>query len=224
MSKSTPSFTLYGHPLSSCTRKVLFACAEKAESTRASGSGDTVPDVELVTVDLFSGEHHGAAHLARHPFGVIPVLDHDGFSCYESRAILRYVDRVVPGRALSPSGARDAARMDQWLSVDQSYVGPHTRMLAIHRLVRPHQGLAGNQELVDEAERELARTLEVYDRALADTRFLVGDELTLADISLAPYIAGLPMLQAQHLVAPRRHLGRWWEDVSSRPAWKQIAA
>ena len=57
---------VYGHPLSSCTRKVLITFAEKGRPT------------ELVPVDLFAGEHKQKAHLARHPFGVIPVLDDDG--------------------------------------------------------------------------------------------------------------------------------------------------
>src|ERR1043166_1074933 len=106
---------LYGHPLSSCTRKVRLTAAEK-----------NAP-LDLVPVDLFSGEHKQPAHLARHPFGVVPVLDDDGFLLYESRAIVRYLDARFAGPSLVPAEPRDRARMDQWLSVDQSYVAPHVR-------------------------------------------------------------------------------------------------
>lgn len=197
---------LHGHPLSSCTRKVLITFAEKAA------------EVELVLVDLLSGEHKQPAHLARHPFGVIPVLDDDGFVLYESRAIVRYLDHRLPGPSLVPSAARDRARMDQWLSVDQSYVAPPTRTLAVQRILRPHQGLAPEAAAIAEAERALADAFGAIDRALADQRFLAGDAFSLADLSLAPYVAGMAMLEAAHLIGDLRHLQRWWEAVAARPS------
>src|SRR4051812_31442136 len=106
---------LFGHPLSSCTRKVLVTLAEKET------------DVDLTTIDLFTGAHKQPDHLARHPFGMIPVLDDDGFVLLESRAIIRYLDARLPGVPLTPRAPKEVARMDQWLSVDQSYVAPHTR-------------------------------------------------------------------------------------------------
>src|SRR3979411_2371133 len=113
---------VHGHPQSSCTRKVLVTLAEKGRRA------------DLVVVDLFAHAQKSATHLARHPFGVIPVLeDDDGFVLYESRAIIRPLDATLDGPSLTPREARERARMDQWLSVDQSYVGPHTRALAIER-------------------------------------------------------------------------------------------
>lgn len=203
---------LYGHPLSSCTRKVLVTCAEKGAA------------IDLVPVDLFAGDHKRDAHLARHPFGVIPVLDDDGFALYESRAIIRYLDRTLPGIALTPTDARAVARMDQWLSVDQSYIAPHTRTLAQQRIVRPHQGLAIEVEVAREAERALGNSLGVIDRALRGTRYLVGEALTLADISLAPYVGSLAMIGADHLLADLAELRRWWSDVSERASWKRATA
>src|SRR5438477_6375254 len=58
-----------------------------------------------------------SAHLALHPFGRIPVLEHDGFALYETQAILRYLDRVVGDPPLTPLDPRHAARMDQVLNV-----------------------------------------------------------------------------------------------------------
>src|SRR5262245_45500112 len=135
---------LFGHPLSPCTRKVLLAVAEKGAA------------VDLVSVDLFSGEHEQPGHLARHPFGVIPVLDDDGFVLFESRAILRYLDGRLPGPPLTPSAPRDRALMDQWLSVDHSYVAPHVRALAIQNVIRKHGGLAPEAEAISAARAGLS--------------------------------------------------------------------
>jgi glutathione S-transferase len=203
---------LYGHPLSSCTRKVLITCAEKEAA------------IELVAVDLFAGDHKREPHLARHPFGVIPVLDDAGFVVYESRAIIRYLDRTLPGLALTPQTARDVARMDQWLSVDQSYVGPHTRTLANQRIVRPHQGLATEVDVAREAERQLGNALGVIDRSLRGTRYLAGDAFSLADVSLAPYVGSLAMIGAEHLLADLPEVRRWWTDVTARPSWTRATA
>jgi glutathione S-transferase len=198
---------LYGHPLSTCTRKVVVAAAEKSAT------------VELVAVDLFVGAHKQPAHLARHPFGVIPVLDDDGFVLYESRAIIRYLDRRLPGVALVPTSAQARARMDQWLSVDQAYVAPQLRALVGQRIVRPHQGLPVEAGVVDEAEGALAQALAVIDRALAGERYLAGETFSLADISLMPYVAGLAAVEATHVMGDLRHLQRWWGEVGARPSW-----
>ena len=68
---------IYGHPLSTCTRKVLTTLVE------------TNQPYELVTLDFMKGEHKQPAHLARQPFGRMPTLDDDGFTLYESRAMCR---------------------------------------------------------------------------------------------------------------------------------------
>ncbi len=203
---------LYGHPLSSCTRKALIVAAEKAAP------------LELVMVDVMVGAHKQPAHLARHPFGVVPVLDDDGFVVYESRAIIRYLDARLPGAPLVPASPRARARMDQWLSVDQSYVAPHVRTLATQRIMRKHQGLALDAVAVAEAEQCLGHAFATIDRALAADRYLVGDTFSLADISLAPYVAGLSMVEAQHAITGLHALSRWWEEVSARESWRRATA
>jgi glutathione S-transferase len=203
---------LYGHPLSSCTRKVLMTLAEKGVAAT------------LVPVDLFAGEHKTPAYLLRHPFGVVPVLDDDGFVLYESRAIIRYLDARCPSPTLTPAAPREMARMAQWLSVDQSYVAPHTRALAFERVVKKHEGRAPDPAVERDAEAALASAFAVYDAALRATAYLVGDALSLADVSLAPHVASLPMIGAGHLLAPVPHLCTWWERIRSRPSWASIEA
>lgn len=200
---------IYGHPLSSCTRKALITAAEKGAA------------LELVAIDLLTGEHKQPAHLARHPFGVIPVLEHGDFQLCESRAIIRYLDAVLPGEALVPHDARARARMDQWLSVDQSYVAPRMSALVGQRIVRPHLGLPVEDAVVTEAERGLAAAFAVIDRALGDARYLAGPTFSLADVSLMPYVAGAHMVGAA-AAGDLRHLQRWWSEVSARPSWRSV--
>src|SRR5262245_37977023 len=103
---------IYGHPMSTCTRKVLTVLAEKGH------------EAEFVLVDLLKGEQKQPDHLARQPFGVVPVLDDNGFRIYESRAIIRYLDEKLGGTSLTPTDMVGRALMNQWMSVEQSYLAP----------------------------------------------------------------------------------------------------
>jgi hypothetical protein len=72
-------FIVYSVPGSPFGRAVLATLEEKAASYRL--------------LPVVPGTFRSPEHLARHPFGRVPVLEHDGFSLYESQAILRYLDR-----------------------------------------------------------------------------------------------------------------------------------
>jgi glutathione S-transferase len=61
-------------------------------------------------------------HLACHPFGRVPVLDHAGFRLYETQAILRYIDRAMVGTALMPADPQAAGRMDQLMNINDWYL------------------------------------------------------------------------------------------------------
>jgi glutathione S-transferase len=204
---------LHGHPLSSCTRKALIVAGEKGAAAA----------VELVPIDVLGGEHKQPAHLARHPYGVIPVLDDNGFVVLESRAIIRYLDAVLPGASLTPADPRARARMDQWLSVDQSYIAPRISTLVGQRVIRPHLGLPTDAELAATTERELGQALGPIDRALADAPYLAGEAFSLADVSLMPYLAGAYLVGADGVLADLRHLQRWWGEMSARASWTRIA-
>ena len=69
-----------------------------------------------------------------------------------------------------------------------------------------------------------ARLERILGRALAETPFLAGDALSLADVSLMPYVAALPIVGAQGIVADTPHVARWWERVSARPSWTAATA
>ncbi|CAN5720540.1 glutathione S-transferase family protein [soil metagenome] len=203
---------LYGHPLSSCTRKALLVAAENHTT------------LDFVLVDLMVGAHHAPEYLARHPFGRIPMLEDGDFLLYESRAIAKYLDAVLPGPSLIPTSPRARARMEQWLSCDQSYVAPFTSSLAHQHVVRPHQGLPIDRAAITTGEEALARAFSIFDKHLAESTYLAGDALSLADCSLAPYVASMRMLKATHLLESTPHLRRWWQTVSARAGWEILTA
>jgi glutathione S-transferase len=71
---------------------------------------------------LAPGAHRAQPHLSRHPFGRVPVMEHDDFTLYETQAILRYLERILPSPPLIPQQTRDAARMDQVMGISDWYL------------------------------------------------------------------------------------------------------
>src|ERR1700754_1695889 len=60
-----------------------------------------------------SGTMKTPEYLALHPFGRVPVMEHDGFRLYETQAILRYLDRLIAQPSLTPTDIKRVTRMDQ---------------------------------------------------------------------------------------------------------------
>jgi glutathione S-transferase len=198
---------LYGHPIAPTTTMLLFALGEKG------------CPCELVRVDITRGEQRRPAHLARHPFGVTPVLEEDdGYRIYEARGVLRYLDRRVPEPPLSPADVRDYGRMERLIGVEQSYFSP-----SVMALYYAQAGIRrADPASLDAARKSLEAPLDVAEESLADGPFLAGESFSLADVAWAPYVAILQAIGEGAIVARRPRLDAWWSAVAARPAWKKI--
>src|SRR6266481_9036218 len=130
-------------------------------------------------------------HLARHPFGRVPVLEHDGFLLYETQAILRYLDRVLPTPLLTPADPRRAARMDQAMNVNDWYLFHGVgNVIIFHRVVGPRvMGLTPDEAAIEAAMPKAKTVFNELARLLGPASYFAGDEVSLADLLLAPAVA-----------------------------------
>lgn len=197
---------VYGHPMSTCTRKVLTTLVE------------TNTPYESISLDFAKGEHKSPEHLARQPFGKMPALEDDGFWLYESRAMARYVNDKAGGK-LVPSDLKSRAMMDQWTSVEYSYfTGPTMKFVFQHVFQRPQDPAA-----LAAAQTELDHTLPILDAHLAKHDYFAGAEFSLADIGYAPYVEYAMMTPLKETFAKYPHFSAWWNRVSERPSWRKVA-
>ena len=201
---------VYGHPWSINTRKVLMALAEKGG------------EADLVFVNLPKGEHRQPDHMARHPFGKVPVLD-DGFLLCESGVINRYLDRKLPGLRLVPEDPKGSARVNEWISMGDSYFAPHAQTVVVETLFRRYLGGERNAAAIDAGLAAMQPALDVMDRALASSPYLASRELSLADIQFMPYLEYMAQTGLGEHVEARRNLREWWARASSRSAWQRVA-
>ncbi len=199
---------VFGHPASTCTRKVLCTLAEKGAA------------FDFVVVDITKGEQKSAEHLARQPFGVVPAIDDDGFALYESRAIVRYLDATLPGTSLTPADAKDRALMEQWICVEHSYFSPHAMKSVLNIWYASMAGKQPDADVVAKGLADATRALDVLEKALVGKEYLAGT-FSLADIMYAPYLQYLQDLGINAIVTERPNVLAWWQRVSARPSWQK---
>ena len=178
------------------------------------------------------GTFRSPEHLARHPFGRVPVLEHDGFMLYETQAILRYLDRVLPSPPLTPADPKAAARMDQVMNVCDWYLfGGVGNVIGFQRIVRPRfLKEAADEAACAEAMPKGHAVFNELSRLLGAQRFFAGDQVTLADLMVAPQLDFLtPTPEWQTLTAATPNLVAWLERMHARPGmqattWERVSA
>lgn len=166
---------------------------------------------------------HSPAYLALHPFGRIPAFEHDGFRLYETQAILRYLDRVLPEPRLTPSDVERAARMDQVMNVNDWYLFQGVGSVIIfHRVIAPRLlGQAPDEDAIKAAMPKAHTVFNELARLLGDQAYFAGDTVSLADLMVAPqveFFTTIPEWTA--LGAPHANLGAWMKRMQERSSMK----
>ena len=201
-----PEPILFGAAYSVYVRAARLALAEKGVAYR------------LVEIDIFAEGGPPPDYAARHPFGRIPAFEHDGFRLYESGAITRYVDEAFPGPPLQPEDPRGRARVNQILSILDSYA---YRTLVwdifVERVRAPGQGRAPDEARIAAALPRAETCLAALEALMDVQPWLAGPQLTLADLHAAPIFA-YAVLAPEGAALLARHDGirRWWEKMAAR--------
>jgi glutathione S-transferase len=175
-------------------------------------------------VPVAPGEIKQSAHLARHPFGRMPVIEHDGFSLYETQAILRYIADTFPGEPLVPASTRDQARMNQQIGINDWYFFPKVAStIVFERLIKPNlAGEPADEAVVKGALPMATRCAGEIERLMDGRRYLAADHLSLADLHLAPQLYYFAMTaEGGSILKEHRQLSSWLGLMGSRPAIKK---
>jgi glutathione S-transferase len=138
---------------------------------------------EWIAIDILRGQSRSAEFLAKNPNGKIPLLElADGRCLAESNAILNY---LAEGTPFLPAERFARAQVLQWQFFEQY---SHEPCIAVARYIARYLGLPPERRSEYEALQAGGhRALAVLDGALRGRHWLVGDQLTIADISLYAY-------------------------------------
>jgi glutathione S-transferase len=114
--------------------------------------------------------------------------------------------------------------VDMWLEVEAHQHHTAAAAIAFECIAAPALlGRARNQAVVDENVQKLEKVLEVYEARLAQSRYLAGDFLSLADLSHFTVMHYFMATEYAALVEARPHVKAWWEELAARPAAKKVA-
>lgn len=224
---------LYHALYSTCSQKVRFCLAEK---------GLEWTDRHI---DLFSDHQLKPEYLALNPDGVVPTLVHDGRPVTESSVICEYLDDVFPDTSRSPADAYGKAVMRSWMAFIAEIPTSFIRVVTLHLVFKTRQSVISEEEYAANTERRpvrkyifrkmgsngfpesdirsafdgLRQTAERVDKRLEKGRWIMGDELTLADMMLVPTIDRMEDLSLEAVWADLSRFSDWWERIKQRPAY-----
>ena len=170
---------------------------------------------ELIETGGAHGGTESAEFRARNPNGLVPVIDDDGFTLWESNAIVRYL-AARHGGGLSPPELRARASADRWMDWQAIELWPAIRPV-FHSLVRTRpEGLddAGLDRAIALAEARIA----MVDAELGSRLHIDGDAFGMADITIGVTVARWTRLPREAKPCPniRAYLGR----LAGRPGFR----
>ena len=191
-------------------RRVRWVMAEKG-----------IEDVELVEIDILTGEHKTADYRSRVGVPHVPALElDDGTTISESIAIGRYLEALYPEPNLFGIDAREQAIIEMWTRRCEFYLANPIMLSVRHS----HPALAALEAVQMPQLAELNRAaaekfMKTLDRRLAEHEFLAEDRFTIADIVA---VVGLDFARLIKYRPPEEltHLARWLDACRARPAAK----
>ncbi len=191
---------LYYHPLSTYSRRVRIAFAEKQ-----------IPH-ELVFIDMAARRHREQPYLSLNPYGRVPTLEADGFVLFELTAILNYLEATRPTPPLVPADARGRALVDMHMKLCDLQLTRHAGTIVFPKRFLPKE--RWNAAAMAEAKAEIEKHLAILDKHLADKAYLVAEQFSLADVCYAPFLEFLPLME----IAPPSAVAAWSERLLARPS------
>ncbi len=180
-----------------------------------------VADEKAVAYDIVPLIYRSPEHLALQPFGKMPVLQHGDRFIYETLAIAHYIDKAFDGPALQPSTAFEQAEVLRWISIVNAYVFPTMNRFMKESIVRPLFGFEPDAAFIEASKAPLALQVKLIDDAVARTRFVAGDTLTIADSFLLPHLLFFGLTaEGESLLASAPAATAWLDRMKARPSYR----
>jgi len=171
---------------------------------------------EWIHIDIKKDESHTKEFLKMNPLGKIPVLEIKK-DCYlsESNAILSY---LAQGTTFFPENPYKRSKVLQWQFFEQY---SHEPYIAVARYIAKYQGLPEERRPEYESKQNGGhKALKCMEQQLQQTRYLTGEQMTIADISLYGYthVADEGGFDLQEYSA----IQRWLADIASLPGYSSM--
>src|SRR3954471_23957066 len=231
------AFILYNAPQSTCSQRVRFVLNAKQ-----------LP-FEEIKLDLLAGDQLKPDYLALNPNGVVPTLDHDGAVVIDSSVIIEYLDEIAPEpENFTTADPVERAKMRALMRFIDEMPAAAVRVPTFNLAFLPRFAAMSEEEFVafaeskplrkefmlamgrkgfpqkemDSAMARLRRNYERMDQSIKDSGgpWLLGKDITLADISVMPAMVRMADLNRESAWAALPRVVKWYELIRAEPAFK----
>jgi glutathione S-transferase len=155
--------------------------------------------------------------LALNPNGLIPTIDDDGTIIWESNAVVRYLAAKYGAGSLWPEDVARRALADQWMDWLVTRIMPPMVPAFVGLIRTPPE--ARDSAAIDAAGQSLSDAWQILNAHLAATRYVAGDELSMADIPLGCACYRYYTLDIAHPEMP--YLQAWYALLKAREAYRE---
>jgi glutathione S-transferase len=159
---------------------------------------------------------------AMNPMGLVPTLqEEDGWALWESNTICRYLcNTEAPDSPIYPRDARQRAAVETWMDWTLGHLtAPMVTIFFTHvRVPEPERDWQAEAK----AREDAGRLWGIVEKKLEGQRFLCGDALTLADISLGCWVHRWHVLPIERPNLP--NLRALYDTLLTRPGFTRHVA
>jgi glutathione S-transferase len=200
-------------------------------------------------LDLMAKQNLEPGYLAINPKGLVPALVVDGRPIIEASVIYEFLEDLISERPLRPADPFDRARMRMWFKHIDAAVHAATGPIPFVVLGRPHwlalpdaererllaatpdrERAASQRRLydrgleapeIDTALAVWATTFAMLEAELGEREWLIGDQLSLADLAVAAHMFMLDYMQIDDAFKAHPRVRDWYTRIRNRPSFAQ---
>ena len=196
---------VWGRKNSFNVQKVLWCCEELDVSYQRHDAGG-----------LFGGTDEDG-YLAVNPTGLVPTISDEGFTLWESNAIVRYLSAKHGAGTLWPEDPAQRALADKWMDFQLGTLFPAFKdaLIGLVRTIPEKR----DPEKIEGSVRATAGVIPVLDTHLEANQYVAGSSLTMGDVALGSLVYRWFELEIDRPDLPS--LRAWYERLADRPAYQK---
>lgn len=180
-------------------------------------------ETNIIELDLMNGDLEKPEFRTLNPNGMVPVLEDGDLKLWESNAITQYLATLAPANSLYPADPKIRADIHRWQNWEECHFNRACGGFLFENVLK---GLLKIGEpdpaVLKEAEQNFKRFAKILDDQLDGRDFILGNDVTLADFSVASMMVyakagGMP-------VAPFKNISGWISRMADISAWAEVPA
>jgi glutathione S-transferase len=154
---------------------------------------------------------------ALNPNGLVPVIEDDGLTMWESNAILRYLAANYGAGKFWSDDPRERAPIDQWTDWAGTTFQPDLIGLFVNYWRTPES--QRNPNAIRNFQQRSEKSLRLLDAELAKRKFVAGDRLSVADIASGVHLYRYYTMGTEYPRLP--NIEAWYQRLQERPAYRE---